>query len=184
MGRKNKGDAEGADEGEAKAKGKGKGNLIPAVVIAVGLLGGGYLMSGKSAKAATPTAAPGSSTAAAGATAGAAHVAAGTPGHGPTTTVAEGAIVKLDDITLNLADGRFLKVGLAFQLSKKGKADTFTTESPKALDLAIAVLGNRTYSQLIAPGGREAAKAELTAKVKQEYPGAVLDVYFTDFVMQ
>lgn len=179
MGRKNSADG---DEVEAQPK-KGKGNLIPAVVIAVGLLGGGYLMSsGKSAKAAAATTSP----AASAAQAAGASVAAGMPGagHGPTTTVAEGAIVKLDDITLNLADGRFLKVGLAFQLSKKGKADTFTTESPKALDLAIAVLGDRTYSQLITPGGRAAAKADLTAKVKKEYPATVLDVYFTDFVMQ
>jgi flagellar FliL protein len=54
----------------------------------------------------------------------------------------------------------------------------------KALDEAIDVLGGRTYAELAAPGGRTAAKEELSHRVQERYHGEVLDVYFTEFVMQ
>lgn len=164
MARKKKGD--GAEDGAAPAK---KGNLVPALVLAVGLLGGGYLMGGQGASAP-------------------AGAVAGTT----TTTVAEGAVVALDPITLNLADGRFLKVALAIQLAEAGAAGGHgggAEEDPaaamaKALDEAIDVLGGRTYAELAAPGGRAAAKEELSHRVQERYHGEVLDVYFTEFVMQ
>jgi flagellar protein FliL len=156
---------ETAEEGEAPAKKKrSKKVLVPIVVLIAGLLGGGYFMTaGASAK--VP-----------------AHPAPG--GTTTSTTAALGAIVKLDSITLNLADGRYLKVGIALQLSKKGDPVKMVTDSAKALDVAISVLGAKTYAQLSAPGGRDTAKAELSAKVVKVYAGTVLGVYFTEFVMQ
>jgi flagellar FliL protein len=57
-------------------------------------------------------------------------------------------------------------------------------DGAKALDAAIAVLGQHTYAQLIAPGGRASAQKVLSVQVKKRYDGDVLGVYFTEFLMQ
>lgn len=112
----------------------------------------------------------------------------------PDPTKVEGAVVTLDPITLNLADGRYLKLTLALQLSEaaspaaaaagEAAAAAPALDGAKALDAAIGVLGQRTYSQLIEPGGRASAQKALTARVKKLYPREVLGVYFTEFLMQ
>ena len=82
-----------------------------------------------------------------------------------TTTAPEGEIVKLDAITLNLADNHFLKLGMALQLKKGVKAEAYTTKSAKALDLAISLYGGHTYTELNNPQAREKAKTELAQEV-------------------
>lgn len=149
-------------DGEAKAGG-GKSKLLPAIVLAVGLIGGGYFMGGgKAAATKTPVVA------------------------GPTTstTLPAGEVLALDPITLNLSDGHILRVGIALQLTKAAKAEEVTKEGPKALDLAIGLLGEKTQNELTAPGGRAKAKQELSEKVASAFEGEVLGIYFTDFVMQ
>lgn len=167
MARKKKG-AEGAEAADDKG-GKKKGNLVPAIIIAVGLVLGGKMMGGGGSAATT------------------------TVVESTTTTVALGPVVKLDPITLNMSDGRFLRVGLGFQLSAEtaaagheAKPDTTDAagEYARALDLAIGVLGGRNYAELVSPEGREAAKKELAEKLKHAYEGEIEDVYFTEFVLQ
>jgi flagellar protein FliL len=170
-------------EAEApKKKGKMK-MMIPVIVLVVGLGGGGFFFmsaSSKKASASAPT----------------------------TTTTAVGPTIPLADITTNLSDGHVLKVGISLELAAKPKnkdlaaivaASAASSESSssssdsssyplqgqesKALDITISTLGDDTYTQLTAPGGREAAKAALSQKIEDAYGGDVLNVYFTDFVM-
>ena len=94
-----------------------------------------------------------------------------------------GEVVALEPITMNLADGRLLKVGLALQLPKEPKSDHAVTGSV-ALDEAISFLGEHTYAQLAAPAARQEAKKELSHRVAKRYHHEVLEVYFTEFVMQ
>jgi flagellar FliL protein len=98
-----------------------------------------------------------------------------------------GAVVALDPITLNLADGRFLKVGLALQLvegaAPPAEADVAGFAAP-ALDDAISLLGALTYGDLVAPGGRDAARDSLSQRISARYEGEVMGVYFTELVMQ
>lgn len=98
-----------------------------------------------------------------------------------------GQVVPLDTITLNLADGRFLKVGLALQLvegvAAPAAGDVAGFAAP-ALDEAISLLGTMSYDALVAPGGRDRAKAELSARIGERYEGDVIAVYFTELVMQ
>lgn len=109
-----------------------------------------------------------------------------------TTTVKAGPVVVLDPITLNLADGHLLQVGLALELADepaKGGEDKSSSDDPtkgyaKALDASIGVLGDETMAQLSAPGGREAAKATLESTLEELYHGVVVGVYFHQFVMQ
>lgn len=110
-----------------------------------------------------------------------------------TTTTEAGPVVVLDPITLNLADGHLLKVGLALELSAEGggegegegPADDDPTKGyAKALDAAIDVLGDQTMGSLGAAGGRDAAKEGLEAALHDLYHGEVVGVYFHEFVMQ
>ncbi len=97
-----------------------------------------------------------------------------------------GEVVALDPITMNLADGRLLKVGLALQLPLEPSAGGGHGEfsGSVALDEAIAFLGEHTYDQLAAPAARQEAKKELSHRVNERYHHGVLEVYFTEFVMQ
>ena len=169
MGRKKKGAEGDAADGATKEK---KGNLLPAVVIAVGLILGGKMMGGGGGAA--PVASAGETT---------------------TTTTVPGPVVKLDPITLNMADGRFLRVGLGFQLSAEhaaggghGGAKPDTTDAAgtyaRALDITIDVLGGRSYQELVSPEGREQAKHLLIEQLKHAYHEEIEDVYFTEFVLQ
>jgi flagellar protein FliL len=116
------------------------------------------------------------------------------PGSAAAEKVEPGPVVQLDAITLNLSDGHYLKLGLALQLTKKageeaaaahaaGPAEPAVDGAP-ALDAAISVLGDRSYAQLLAPGGRAKAKVAVETVIKQRYEGKVLEVYLTQFVMQ
>ena len=171
MARKKK-NAEAGAEGDAAAGGKAKkGNLVPAIIIAVGLIVGGKMMGGGGSAATTTTVV-----------------------EATTTTALPGPVVKLDPITLNVSDGRFLRVGLSFQLSAEagagghGEAKPDTTDAAgeyaRALDLAIDVLGGQDYAELVTPEGRESAKKELVEKLKHAYHEEIEDVYFTEFVLQ
>lgn len=95
-----------------------------------------------------------------------------------------GEVVQLEPITMNLVDGRLLKVGLALQLVEGAGGGHGPISGSIALDEAIAFLGEHSYDQLAAPAGRQKAKAELSKRVSDRYHHEVLEVYFTEFVMQ
>ena len=154
----------------------GSNNLVPAVVIAVGLLGGGFFMGQQ--------AGPPDAEAATREPARAAQVSEEAT-HGP--------VQNLEPITLNLADGRFLKVGLALQLAEaegEGEGEGEELPAAKALDIAISLLGTYTMEDLADPRDRELVKKKLSDRVSKAYideetqEHLVTKVYFTEFVMQ
>ena len=102
-----------------------------------------------------------------------------------------GAVVTMEEaMTLNLADGKFLKTNLALQLSEQattelgGEAAVEGFDVSKARDAAITILGKYKYDQLLVPATKEEAQQALSAEVTKRYDGQVLRVYFTEFVMQ
>jgi len=101
-----------------------------------------------------------------------------------------GVVVPLEDeMTLNLADGKFLKVQLALELTKEaseaaGEKAATTFDGSKAQDSAIAVLSTYTYKDLLDAKTKEAARKKLSDEVRARYDGAVMQVYFKQFVMQ
>ena len=107
-------------------------------------------------------------------------------GHEPVEPKAPvpGEVLALEPITMNLADGRLLKVGLALQLAEGAGGGHGPVNGSIALDEAIAFLGTHRYDQLAVPAGREAAKTELSKRVAKRYHDEVMEVYFTEFVMQ
>ncbi len=92
-----------------------------------------------------------------------------------------GAVVKLEPITINLAGGHFLKLGLSLQASADAGKEV---SGAKALDAAIALFSGRTIEELAKREGREKAKKDLIREVSELYEKKVYEVYFTDFVMQ
>ena len=107
--------------------------------------------------------------------------AAGGP-HAPAPSPVPGGIVRLDPITVNLAGGHYLRLGLGLQLTVKG--DPKTLDGAKALDAAISTLSGTSVTTIVSGPGRAKAKADLLAALKKAYPDEVMDVYFTDYVTQ
>ena len=141
--------------------------VLPAVIVVVGLLGGAKVMGlGTRGGSTEPTAAA------------------------TTTTVAELHPVALDPMTVNLADGRFLKVQLGLGLREVseepegGGDEDLKAKWAKALDRAVMVLGGMTYDQLVTAEGRAAAKGALGSELSALYDGQIGEIYFLEFVMQ
>jgi flagellar FliL protein len=96
-----------------------------------------------------------------------------------------GEVLALEPISLNLADGHYLKLGVALQFEysaeKKVKYD-----GSKALDYAIDTFTGLTMAELSDPTRRDELKVELKEHVIEAYAEKtpVLDLYLTEFVMQ
>jgi flagellar protein FliL len=93
-----------------------------------------------------------------------------------------GEVVKMNDpITVNLADGHFLKLQFALQ------ATAAAAEAPdpnKAIDLAITQYSGMSVAVLSTPKGRDKAKEDFLESLKKAYKDEVMDVYLTTFVTQ
>jgi flagellar FliL protein len=96
-----------------------------------------------------------------------------------------GAVVALDSININLADGHYLKLKLALQAS----ADV--AEAPdgsKAQGIAGDQLTGMNMAVLQTAKGRERAQGKLTAAIVKAYTEedteTVIDVYYPEFVSQ
>lgn len=92
-----------------------------------------------------------------------------------------GNVLKLDPIYLNLADGHYLKLGMALQETANVKVDV---DGSQALDAAIELFSRISMADLSAPGGRDQIKKDLIAKITPLYNGQVMTIYYTEFVMQ
>jgi flagellar FliL protein len=99
----------------------------------------------------------------------------------PTVTHEPGAVVTLEPITINLAGGHYLKLGLSLQ-QPAGAAHE--ADGAQALDIAIAVLSGKSIDELATVEGRAHAKEELLTQIEEAYHHDVYDIYFTAFVMQ
>jgi flagellar basal body-associated protein FliL len=96
-----------------------------------------------------------------------------------------GPVDSLDAITINLAAGHYLKVGLALQVPAGVDPSTVkTTENWEAVALktTIDTLSGQTLDALSAQ--RQAEENSIGDAVCQKTEGKVLTIYFTDFVMQ
>lgn len=147
---------------------KARSPMLPAVVVAVALLGAAFLMRGgggtdAASVSTSPTSAPAEAT--------------GDPHH----------LVSLDPITLNLADGSLAKVGIALELATTLLVEEVAEEpgnyGARALDEVIEVFGEHTSEQLAAPGGKSKIKALIGERLAEAYHGDVVAVYFTELVV-
>lgn len=103
------------------------------------------------------------------------------PAEGAKAKPEAGDVVALEPIQINLADGRYLRIGVALQLTKdvKHKAD-----GSAALDATIDLFSGMPLEHISQPAHRKELKKELEKELKHLYHGEVMGVYFTDFVTQ
>jgi len=92
-----------------------------------------------------------------------------------------GAVLPLEAITVNLADGHFLKVRIALQLTADVAEEP---DGSKALDILISQFSNKSIAELASSAAREEEKKKLVQHIGEAYEDEVMDVYFTEFVMQ
>lgn len=153
--------AASVDEVPGKKKGKKKLLVIIIVVVLVAA-GAGYwfVLKPKSAAADAATAS---------------QSAPAEPEQEP------GTVLAIDSISINLAGGHYLRLGMALQLTADVKEDPDTA---RALDLAISLFSQQPLEEVSDEGKREALKAELLSELEEAYEGEVMGVYFTDFVTQ
>ncbi|OJV80695.1 MAG: hypothetical protein BGO37_14055 [Cellulomonas sp. 73-92] len=107
--------------------------------------------------------------------------AAAAPEPKPTPTPVAGQVVAVDAVSVNLAGGHYLRLGLAIQLSDAVKTSPNTS---RALDLAIALYSGRSVDEVSAPATRDQLKSQLLQQLQQAYGPEVMDVYLTDYVTQ
>jgi flagellar FliL protein len=97
-------------------------------------------------------------------------------------TPVPGAVLTVEPVSLNLADGHYLRLGLALQLTEE--AGEHAPDTARALDLAIALFSGRTVAEVSDPATRAALTAELATQLAEAYDGEVMDVYLTNYVTQ
>lgn len=98
---------------------------------------------------------------------------------GPTPPPEPGEILTLEATQINLADGHYLRLGLALQLT----TTAHEADGSKALDAAIHLFSGKRLDQLEGQR-RDALKQRLAKELEHLYHGDVMDVYFTEFVTQ
>lgn len=140
---------------------KKRSNLVPALVLAVGMVAAAFLLR--------PTPDGGSEAAEA-----------------TTTTEAPGPAVALDPLTLNLADGRFLRIGVAVELGESVDVAQFTEHGAtnRLKDLIIFEVAELTAAQLSTPEGLGELKDTLTKGAEELYGDDFHHLYLTDLVIQ
>lgn len=95
-----------------------------------------------------------------------------------------GPLVALDAVTVNLAGGHYLRVGVTVQFTDKVSASAPPNGAP-ALDQVIAYFTGQDGTPLQTSAGLEKAKEGLKQKIAGAYPKEPLyDVLFTSFVVQ
>jgi flagellar protein FliL len=94
---------------------------------------------------------------------------------------APGPVIAMDELTLNLDGGHFLRLKLSIETTKGTSEDLDLTEGQQAV---IDEYSNKTTTALTGQKSRDTAKADLLAKLQKVYPKKILDVYYTEFVMQ
>jgi flagellar FliL protein len=175
-------DAAGEEGGKKGGKKKLILIILPVVLLLVG--GGVYFFVFAGSSDTTTAAAAAASADSADGTDSADGSADGTESTGseatPSSTFVAGAMVTVDPVTINLAGGHYLKVGLSMQAT----ADAGEEVTPgKAADALITEFSGKTVDELATAEGREASKKSLLKAIKKAYEKKVYEVYYTSFVM-
>ena len=99
-----------------------------------------------------------------------------------------GATWAPDVFIINLADAdadRYLKVTMNFELSDPLATAELEQIKPKVRDLVLGVLTVKTFKDLNNFEGKQRLKEEIAMRVNTHLTkGKIVQVYFTDFVVQ
>lgn len=168
--KKNK-DADADGDGKKKS---GKPRIV-AGIICVALAAGAYVMGSRSSAPAAGAGEPATTT-----TLELFDGCRAEPEPGVPET-----IVDLPEMSINLADGHYLRVAVSLGLC----ADVVLAEgeefkSAPAKDIIVSTLSGLNMDDLGQSSGREEARKTLTEKISAAYPGEAYAVFFVEFVTQ
>lgn len=151
----------------------GKGRIVPVAMMSVAIAVAGYFVGG-----------------------GASSSSSTSPVETVVVVTTEPVVervVTLDPVNVNLADGRYLRVGIAMGIAHSedelleaaAGAETATTEpAAPAADLVLSTFAGKTFEQLASAAGRDEARAAIQDGLREFYGEEVIAVFFTEFVMQ
>ena len=91
-----------------------------------------------------------------------------------------GEILTLEATQINLADGHYLKIGLALQLVEGAEE----ADGSIALDTTIDLFTGLSTAEISESKQRHKLKKELVSELEERYEGDVMEVYFTEYVTQ
>jgi len=159
---KNKPEEQAAEGGNGKKKGSKLKWIIIGVVLLLVLGGGGagaYFFLNKSAKEAQAPPKP-----------------------------PIGAVWAPDVFIINLADAdadRYLKIVMNFELSDQLAVAELDIMKPKVRDMVLSVLTVKGFKDVSSFEGKQRLKEEIAMRLNSQLTkGKVVQVYFTDFVVQ
>jgi len=99
-----------------------------------------------------------------------------------------GEMFPLDPFVVNLSDPkgkRYLKVKITLELESADAVERVTKMVPKLRDMVIIMLTSLTFEEVMTPEGKIQIRDELLDRFNQILrPDRVLNIYFTDFVVQ
>jgi flagellar basal body-associated protein FliL len=108
--------------------------------------------------------------------------------HGEGAAVARGTIVLMENVVVNLQGEdrtHFLKVAPGLEVADAHAAAELEERMPELRDLVISHFASRGVAEVIGREGREQVKQELLADINNRLlHGKVLNIYFSDFVVQ
>jgi len=99
---------------------------------------------------------------------------------GPTPPPEPGEVMVMEPVQINLEGGRYLRIGIALQLTKAA----YDADGSKALDAVIDLFSGRDIAEISKAKERQELKEELLETLVDKYEGKVMGVYFTEFVTQ
>jgi len=160
-------------EGDEEKKKGGKSKII-VIVACVALGAGGYVLGGGGA--AEPVADAAATTTTLYQKSGCTGLSAD---EAPIT------VVDIPSLSINLADGHYLRVSVSLGLCD----DLIVTETEPfitapAKDIVVQTLSGKSMETLSTDAGREAVKKQLNEEILAAYPAEVYEVYLVEFVMQ
>ncbi|SDN59231.1 flagellar FliL protein [Klenkia soli] len=96
-----------------------------------------------------------------------------------------GIVLPLDSVTVNLAGGGYLKVGVTLQLTEDAGEEA--PDGAKATDIIIDMFSEAQPTDVT--GNRDALKAELQQRIEDAYNteeagDLVMGIYYTEYVTQ
>ena len=99
-----------------------------------------------------------------------------------------GTIVMMDNVVVNLVDARgthYLKVAVALEFKEKELEQEINERMPELRDMLINHLASRRMEEVINRDAREIIKRQLLDLFNRRLQaGQLLNVYFSDFVVQ
>ena len=103
----------------------------------------------------------------------------------------ENGVINLEPFLVNLADKdnyRYLRITLRVVVTTRGKAEQITTTETtlsKVRDAVLGILASKTSDEIVTAPGKQQLKLDIKDNLNSFLPDKpVMDVYFTDFVVQ